>query len=122
VPTGTLVIEAAPWGTVTGIRTEGGKEQELPAEKSTPLSVALPEGTYQITLTGPGSTTATVTARVSVGGVAIAPLTRFDSVSVEQYFEQYLGGSAAPAESAAPAPAADAAPAPAATPAAGGKQ
>jgi hypothetical protein len=104
VPTGTLVVEAAPWGTVTSIRAENGREQPLPAEASTPLSVALPEGTYQITLTGPNSKTATVSAQVSVGGLAVAPMARFDAVTVEQYFEQFLGGSAgAPTEPATPA-------------------
>jgi hypothetical protein len=114
VPTGTLVVEAAPWGTVTSIRAENGREQPLPADLSTPLSVALPEGPYQISLTGPNSKTATVSAHVTVGGVAVAPIARFDTVTVEQYFEQYLGGSAPPIE---PAPAAAAAP-----PAAGGNQ
>jgi Protein kinase domain len=120
VPTGTLVIEAAPWGTVTGIRTENGKEQMVPADASTPLSMALPEGTYQITLTGPGSKTASVTAHVTVGGVAVAPMTRFDTVTVEQYFERFLGGSAASTPPSAPA--AEAAPTPTAPPAAGGNQ
>jgi hypothetical protein len=102
VPRGTLVVEAAPWGTVTGIRAENGRGQPLPAEASTPLSVALPEGTYQITLTGPNSKTVTVSAHVSVGGVAVAPMARFDTVTVEQYFEQFLSGSAgAPTEPAA---------------------
>jgi hypothetical protein len=104
VPTGTLVVEAAPWGTVTAIRAENGREQPVPAEASTPLSVALPEGTYQITLTGPNSKTATVGAHVSVGGVAVAPMTRFDTVTAEQYLEQFLSGSGAPTEPAAAPP------------------
>ena len=127
VPTGTLVVEAAPWATVTAIRAENGSEQMLPAEATTPLSIALPGGTYQITLTGPGSKTSTVTAHVTVGGIAVAPMARFETMSVEQYFEQYLGsaGSATdPASPAAPggpaAPAAPVAPGPAAAPAPGG--
>jgi hypothetical protein len=124
VPTGTLVVEAAPWGTVTGIRKESGREQPLPAEATTPLSIALPEGTYQITLAGPNSKTTTVSAHVSVGGVGVAPMTRFETVTVEQYFEQFLGGSAGaptePAAAPADAPVPAAAPAPAsATPPAG---
>jgi hypothetical protein len=120
VPTGTLVIEAVPWAKVTAIRAETGGDQTVPAEASTPLSIALPEGTYQITLTGPNSKTATVTARVSVGGIAVAPMARFDAVTVEAYFEQFLGGSAGvAAEPAVPAPA-DAARA--APPAAGGNR
>jgi len=132
VPTGTLVVEAAPWGTVTEIRAENGRGQPLPADASTPLSVALPEGTYQISLTGPNSKTATVSAHVSVGGIAVAPIARFDAITVEQYFEQFLSGSAgapiepvaaaadtaarpaAPAPAGATAPAAGPAPAPAA--------
>jgi serine/threonine-protein kinase len=120
VPTGTLVVEAAPWGTVTSIRKESGREQPLPAEATTPLSIALPEGTYQITLLGPNSKTTTVSSHVSVGGVAVAPMTLFETVTVEQYFEQFLGGSAvAPAEPAA-APADGPAPAAAPTPASAG--
>jgi len=122
LPTGTLVIEAAPWGTVTAIRAENGREQAVPPQASTPLSIALPEGTYQISVTGPDSKTATISAHVAVGGIAVAPMARFDSVSIEQYFEQYLGGSVASTEPAAPAPVAGAAPAPAAPPAAGGNQ
>jgi hypothetical protein len=122
VPTGTLVIEAAPWGTVTGIRTASGKEQTVPAGASTPLSIAVPAGTYQVTVTGPNSKTATVTAQVGVGAIAIAPIARFDTVTVEQYFEQYLGALAVSSDAAAPAPAADAASAPATPAAAGGNQ
>ena len=122
VPTGTLVVEAAPWATVTAIRAENGGEQMVPAEATTPLSIALPEGTYQITLTGPGSKTSTVTAHVTVGGIAVAPMARFDSVTVEQYFEQFLSGSAAAPTEPAPAAPAAGAPAPAAPPAAGGNQ
>jgi protein kinase-like protein len=103
VPTGTLVVEAAPWATVTAIRAENGREQMVPADASTPLSIAVPEGTYQITLAGPGSKTATVTAHVTVGGIAVAPMARFDSGTVEDYFEQFLAGSAAPTEPAPPA-------------------
>jgi len=118
LPTGTLVIEAAPWGTVTAIRAENGGEQAVPPQASTPLSIALPEGTYQITLAGPDSKTATVSAHVAVGGIAVAPMARFDSVTVEQYFEQYLGASTASTGPAAPA--ADAA-SPATPPATGGQ-
>jgi protein kinase-like protein len=108
-PTGTLVIEAAPWATVTAIRAENGSEQMLPPSPSTPLSITLPEGTYQITLTGPDAKTATVSAHVSVGGVAVAPMTRFETMSVEQYFEQYLGSAGGATEVSSPASPGDAA-------------
>ena len=128
-PTGTLVIDAAPWATVTAIQTESGRAQPLPSPASTPLSISLPAGTYQITLTGPDSKVTTVTARVDVGGVAVAPPARFQTVTVEEYFEQYLAaGSAAggaPAAGAAPDPSgapAAATPPAAPAPASGGNQ
>jgi hypothetical protein len=65
-----------------------------------------------VTLTGPPpeSKLTTVTMRVEVGGVAVVPITRFQTMTAEQYFEPYLGSSTAisgaPPE-AAPAPATD---------------
>jgi hypothetical protein len=117
-PTGTLVVDAVPWAAIKAIQSENGKAQELPAQASTPLSLALPAGTYQITLTGPPpeSKEVTVSARVDVNGVAVVPITRFVVVTPEQYFEQYLGSTAASAPGDASQPAA--APAPGATPAA----
>jgi len=106
-PTGTVVIDAAPWATVTAIQNDSGTAQTLPSPASTPLSLALPAGNYQFMLTGPNSKVATVNVRVDVGGVAVAPTARFPTVTVEEYFEQYLGSALAvpPApDSAAPAP------------------
>jgi hypothetical protein len=115
VPTGTLVIDAAPWATVTAIQNDSGAAQTLPSPASTPLSLALPAGNYQVTLTGPNSKVATINVRVDVGGIAVAPMARFQAVTVEEYFEQYLGsalaGVQAP-ESSAPASAAAQPPSP----------
>ena len=68
--TGIAVIDAAPWANITEIRNEDGEAQPLPSPASTPLSLTLPAGTYQITLTGPPpeSKTETVSfASTSVG-------------------------------------------------------
>jgi hypothetical protein len=120
VPTGTTIIDAVPWANVVAVRNESGEPQPLPSPASTPLVLSLPEGTYQITLTGPPpeSKTETVSVRVEVGGSAIVQAPRFRGVTVDEYFEQYIGaGDAPPAEPAVEAPAATAIPAPAATPA-----
>jgi hypothetical protein len=55
----------------------------------------LPAGTYQISLAGPPpeSKKETVTLRVDVGRTNVVPITRFPSLTVEEYFEQYLGGA-----------------------------
>jgi len=106
-PTGTTVIEAVPWASVTEVRNERGDVEPLPTPASTPLALALPAGTYQVTLTGPPpeSKTETVTVRIDVGGTSVAPVTRFQSMSVEEYFEQYIGAGDAPAPEATQAPA-----------------
>jgi Protein kinase domain len=92
--TGTAVIDAAPWANITEIRNEDGDVQPLPSLASTPLSLALPAGTYQITLAGPPpeSKKQTVTLRVDAGQTSVAPVTRFQSLTVEEYFDEYLGG------------------------------
>jgi hypothetical protein len=93
--TGTAVIDAAPWATITEIRDEAGDVQPLPPDASTPLSLTLPAGTYQIALAGPPpeSKKEIVTLRVNVGATSVAPVTRFQSLTAEEYFEQYLGGA-----------------------------
>jgi len=92
--TGTAVIDAAPWANITEIRNEAGVLQPLPAQASTPVSLTLPTGTYQISLAGPPpqSKKETVTLRVNDGQTSVAPVTRFQSLTVEEYFDEYLGG------------------------------
>ena len=113
-PPGTLVIDAVPWGTVAAIANERGASVALPASPSTPLSLVVPSGTYQVTVTGPPpeSQTQRITVRVEANGASVAPLVQFQAITPEAYFEQYLTAQAPPAE---PAPASDtaaAAPAP----------
>ena len=93
--TGTAVIDAAPWATITEIRNEDGELQPLPSPPSTPVSLALSAGTYQISLAGPPpqSKKETVTLRVNAGQASVAPVTRFQSLTVEEYFDEYLGGA-----------------------------
>jgi Protein kinase domain len=114
-PTGIAVIDAVPWATVTAVQNEDSEPQSLPSPASTPFALTLPAGTYQVTLTGPPpeSKTETVSVRIDVGATSVVPATRFQTVSVEEYFEMYLGGREEPA---APAPADTAAAAPALAP------
>ncbi len=116
-PTGTTVIDAVPWANVVSVKNESGKEQPLPSPASTPLVLTLPAGTYQIALTGPPPElkTETVSVRVEVGGRSLVQAPRFQTMTVEEYFEQYIGAGDAPAAApATPAPADAANPAPAA--------
>jgi hypothetical protein len=126
VPTGSTIIDAVPWANVIAVRNDKGESQPLPAQASTPLVLTLPEGAYQITLAGPPpeSKTETLDMRVEVGRTILVQAPRFRGVTVEEYFEQYIGAGDAPG--AAPATetpaAAPASPAPAlAAPPAGGQ-
>jgi hypothetical protein len=104
-PTGTTIIDAVPWATITAIIDDSGAAQPLPASPATtPMALTLPAGTYQITLTGPSpeSKTETVSVTIEANGTAVVPVTRFQGLSVDEYFEQYIGAGDAPAVTAAP--------------------
>ncbi len=66
--TGSLVINALPWGTVDQVLDAARKPVPLPAERTTPLTLTLPEGSYYVTLSHPSSgKTVSAFARVSAG-------------------------------------------------------
>src|SRR4029077_10753411 len=113
-PPGTLVIDAAPWGTITAIDAQNGNHLPLPSAASTPLSISLPAGTYQVTVTGPPpeSQAQRFTVRVDPNGANVAPLVRFHVMTPEEYFEQYLAQRGSPAGRVAPPPDNAAPPAP----------
>ena len=92
VPTGTLLVDAAPWGTVTSITTLDGTAHPLPEDASTPLVLTLQEGEYRVTIAPPsGSGDArTVTVAVTPGGFARSKVEAFPAITVDDYFEQYL--------------------------------
>jgi tetratricopeptide (TPR) repeat protein len=95
VPTGVLAIDAVPWATITRIEAEDGTVQPLPAETSTPLTLTLPRGMYRITLAGPPpqQESRVVTVQVDAQGTATPAPERFTTITIEDYFEQYLVSS-----------------------------
>ena len=105
VPTGTLVIEATPWATITAVQGEDGTLQPLPSPPSTPLSLSVPVGVYQIRFVGPPPEAEAREVRVQIqaGVVTATPVARFRTLTPEEYFEQYLTSPAAvpPPESTA---------------------
>ncbi|HEY6361361.1 MAG TPA: protein kinase, partial [Vicinamibacterales bacterium] len=111
-PTGVVVIEAVPWGTITAVEAENGEPRPLPAPASTPLSLVLPAGTYQVTVAGPVPDTEAqrVTVRVEPNAAIVAPMIKFPVLTPEEYFEQYLTAPPAPAD-VVPPPADTSAPA-----------
>ena len=93
--TGTLIVDAVPWGTVTSIRTEDGEGVDLPSRAATPIALPLPSGNYQVVVVGPPpeSQEQRLAVRVDSGATSIAPPVKFHVVTPEQYFEPYLATS-----------------------------
>jgi hypothetical protein len=96
-PTGTVVIDAAPWGTITAIETDGGDPVALPPSPSTPLSLTLPAGRYQVSVAGPSadSPAQRITVEVRADASTVAPLIRFQALTPGEYFEEYLSAPTA---------------------------
>jgi serine/threonine-protein kinase len=105
-PTGSLVIDAVPWASITSIQTEDGEPVTLPQGASTPFAMSLPAGSYQVAVTGPPpeSQRQTLTVQVEPSASTVAPLIRFRTVTPEEYFEEYLAAPTASLEEDAPPP------------------
>ena len=90
--TGTIVIDATPWGSVTSIKTGEGAAVALPTSASTPLFMSLPVGTYQVVVAGPSpdSQSQQITVQVTKGVATVAPTVHFKALTPEEYFEEYL--------------------------------
>jgi len=99
-PTGSLVIDAVPWASITSIQGEDGEAVTLPRAASTPFAMSLPAGTYQVVVAGPPpeSQRQTFTVRVEANASAVAPMIRFRALTPEEYFEEYLAAPAASLE------------------------
>jgi hypothetical protein len=96
VPTGAVVIDAVPWGTITSIETQDGGAVALPPSPSTPLSLTLPVGTYQVVVVGPPpeSQTQRITVEIQRDGAILVPPIRFRALTPDEYFQQYIAAPA----------------------------
>lgn len=84
---GELVINATPWGTVDRVLDASRKPIELPAERTTPMRLTLPAGSYYVTLTHPDSRkSVSAFARVKAGQRSQANAA-FPSLSSEEYLK-----------------------------------
>src|SRR5262245_45731374 len=54
-PTGTLVIDAVPWGEVVAVVDASGRHHEPEGARYTPLALALPPGSYDVQVRNPGA-------------------------------------------------------------------
>jgi hypothetical protein len=97
-PSGVLVLDAVPWARVEAITAEDGSRVTLARDAATPLSVALPAGSYRVVLIGPppGGESRELRVRVHAQQTLVAPIERFPSLTPEEYFERYLAGDGPP--------------------------
>lgn len=86
---GTLMLDAQPWARVESVVEQiGGKSIALPKDRTTPLRLTLPQGTYRITFAPPGggaplSKVATVEAQ-HVRDISAA----FSTITAEDYLKR----------------------------------
>jgi tetratricopeptide (TPR) repeat protein len=96
------LIDASPFATVSAIKAPDGRAVTLPADNSTPLSIPLAAGIYEVELVGPppGNETRSIRVEVTADGV-LAPAPQFRTLTPAEYFEPYLSLPALPEESTA---------------------
>ena len=84
---GTLAIDAKPWGEVVEIRGEDGSVRELPPDSTTPMVISLVEGNYQVTVRD-GNSGQPKKLDVNVERQKVVALrAEFDGMSAERYFQ-----------------------------------
>jgi len=93
VTTQSVLIDAVPWASVTKVVQRGtGKVWALPQDASTPLTLPLAAGNYDVSLQGPPPALElwNTTIEVVAGQPLKFPSHKFASISVDEYFETYL--------------------------------
>jgi serine/threonine-protein kinase len=89
-PSGTVRVDALPWGEVIEIRDGHGTSLPVPASAITPLVLTLPAGRYAIRLRNPSfAESITVSAEVPLGAGVSSPAVvgEFRRVDVDEYLK-----------------------------------
>jgi serine/threonine-protein kinase len=68
VGTGTLIVDALPWGEVVELRDAKGAARDLPENRFTPLALSLPPGEYKLSVRPPKGEPRSVTVTVRASG------------------------------------------------------
>lgn len=86
--TGLLVIDATPWGQISRITGDRGRELPLPTNRYTPLAIAVPAGAYTVEVSRAGfAGSRTCIATVSSAGQARC-LADLEAVVATEYFKE----------------------------------
>jgi serine/threonine protein kinase len=92
---GTLVVDAQPWGEVLSVRSSDGVAVALPADRTTPLALQLPPGSYKVQVRHPELGRLTGTGTASSGRTETVRI-RFAGNFADEFVED-AGGSRAEA-------------------------
>jgi len=84
---GELVLNAYPWGKVESVLDGNGKPVALPGETVTPLTLALPAGSYIVTVRHPNAKPTKVIAKVEAGKRNTASAS-FPTLNAKDYFNR----------------------------------
>lgn len=86
VALGLMTIDAVPWAEVRSITDDNGKSWPLPQDRSTPLRMELPIGTYRVSLKHPKSNAITLTTRVQQDRIG-SVFNKFEVIDVDRILE-----------------------------------
>jgi hypothetical protein len=87
-PTGTLVVDALPWGEVVSVVDAQGARQASAGPRYTPVALQLPPGEYTVEIRNPGFPKAvSVKARVRAAAVETR-VAEFRRVDATAYFRK----------------------------------
>lgn len=94
-----VVIDAAPFATVTALERADGTPVALPPVPVTPLTLPLPVGSYRVHLAGPEpeGETRVIAFDLAAQEPTVLPVVPLVPLTPSGYFEQYLSVLAAPA-------------------------
>jgi len=84
---GTLAIDALPWAELTAIRRSDGSSVSLPDQRTTPLTLSLPEGQYTLTLDNADGNPQELIAQITRQQVVLLTAD-FKTLSANDYFRR----------------------------------
>ena len=104
VPLVPLIVDAAPWATVTAVARADGRREALPPEASTPLTLTLAPGAYRVTLVGPPpeSESREVSVNIAAASDSSRVFEQFAHISPDDYFRRYAALANTSSATAAP--------------------
>lgn len=87
-PTGSILIDAIPWGRIERIETPEGERLEPPEPRETPVLLRIPAGTWRVAISNPTFDEERVCEFDLAEGTRQDCRVEFERLSVDQYFRE----------------------------------